>query len=553
VVRRFLWLFICAALVSAAGGIPPAALWLPDGAVIVVHVEQPPALLGIGARLRIVEAFSASNPHYERIAKIADFLAARAGTNGRGLAEKLSGGITWAVYPGDNSVLVFDGSNGDALERVAAAGMALARLGSKKGSYKEFPGGSVWSLDGKLFFATAGKLLAASHRAEMLQRLVDRPEAGARLGSSPLYLEARKAAGEGALVSAYLNTAMLNQYPPFQKSLTSDSWFDMLLSGVLKQSVRESKWLAISLRGDARKLVLHAASDGSVDASGPLAFALPAAGQGALPNLAVPHQLAGISLWRDLGKFYAARDKLFPQKTSGGILFQTFLEMFFAGRDLSEQVFGRIQPELRLVVAPQQYDAAIGMPVPQYPAAALVFRADHAGDFGEMLEGAWQRAIGLYNLTRGQQAPALLLDHESHSGVPINYGYYSARDEKDRAQLPPRFNLRPALVRAGPYMILSSTDVLARDLIDTLSREDPRPAAWRSPVRTLVEIGDGADIAAMLAANHDELVRQSVAGGKKPQEAEAQLERYMALLRRLEGACLSVAAGHGVDLEVRLK
>lgn len=492
---------------TAAAQEPP----LPAGAVMAVHINRPAALLDLAGDL------------------IPGLPVA---------AIRKLGTITYATYPGDNTVWILEAEDTSALDQVQPLVQMVAA---------------------KQFSARIGNRLLIANRAEMLKGLrllALRPQAG--MVSSPLYQQAKKAAGDGAAAWAFVNMALLNQYPPAQKALSAEgSWFEILLNGAVKQSLRESHWLAMSLRVDGRTLSLHTSSDGKLDPSGPAAFTLPGSA-GILPNLSVPGQLAGVSLWRDLGKFYSVKDTLFPEKTSTGILFENFMEIFFTGRDLQAEVFARFHPEVRLVVARQRYDAAIGTPQEQYPAAALVFRADHAEEFAEMLEEAWQKAIGLSNFTRGQQAlPGLIFDRTAHGGVPFTYCYYSARNEKDRAHLPARFNMRPALARAGPYIILSSTDALAGDVIDALNREDGRVPATRSSAHTLLEMSNGADIAALLTANRAELVRQSVVGsGKKPEQAEAEQKFNAALMERIAGARLSLTAtaeGQQADLEVRLK
>ena len=83
---------------------------------------------------------------------------------------------------------------------------------------------------------------------------------------------------------------------------------------------------------------------------------------GALPNLAVPRRIAGLSLYRDLHAFYAAKDKLFPERTSGLIFFENMMGIFFTGRDLTDEVLAETRPEIRIVVAAQKYDPAIGTP-----------------------------------------------------------------------------------------------------------------------------------------------------------------------------------------------
>jgi hypothetical protein len=440
-------LFLAAA--AAASAQEPADQWLPDGAVTVLEVTRPAALVDLATELNIPQMLAGAGPESQALLP---------------LVKLVTGGcsnITLATYPMDNTVVVLDGDGAafDALQKMAQLAARGGTFYGARAFYKEYPGVMSWSFDGKQFFARAGNRLVIANRAETLKKLFE-PRVGARLAASALYTEARKAAGDGGVVWYFANMAMLNQYPPAQKALAPADWMDLLLNGAAKQSLRGSKWLALSLRVDGRNLLLHAATDGKLDPTGAGEFSLPGAA-GILPNLTVPRQLAGISLWRDLGRVYGAKDTLFPGKTSAGILAENFMEIFFTGRDLNAEVFGQFHPEVRLVVASQQFDPAIGTPQEQYPAAALIFKIDHAEEFGEVFEEAWQKAVGLANFTRGQSAlPGLLMDKESHGGVPITYCYYSVRNEKDRAHLPARFNMRPALARVGPYLILSTTDAL---------------------------------------------------------------------------------------------
>jgi len=257
----------------------------------------------------------------------------------------------------------------------------------------------------------------------------------------------------------------------------------------------------------------------------------------------VPNQIAAISLWRDLGKFYADKDTLFPEKTSGGILFENFMEIFFSGRDLNAEVFSRFHPEVRLVAARQEFDPKIGTPHDKYPAAALIFRIDNAEEFGDLAEEAWQKAVGITNFTRGQQAlPGLIINRETHGGVTFTYSYYSSRSEKDRANLPVRFNMRPSIARAGQYLILSTTDGLAKDVIDAVNREDNRMPAVRGNEHTVLEFSSGEDLANLIPRN--------------PTDPKADSPATQAMLRQIDHARLSLAAtakGTEAKMEVRLK
>jgi hypothetical protein len=547
------------------------AQWLPDGAIYTLHVTEPDALLNLANSLRLFPLLGI--PTDKGLQLLLDILAKRAGTDWQGLARNVTaGGITFAMYPGDSSVWIFDARDATVLDplqlfvKTIAGAAHLAAPASAKSPvafYQEYPGNTAaWSLDGKQFFARTGNRLVLANRGDVLKALFT-PHPGA-LASSPLYLQAKNAISpekpsashEVSGAWAYVNMAALNQYPPIQKGLAFNSEpFDALLNGAWKQSLRDSRWLAGSLSLDGKKLRLHFVTDGKLPPTLAGAFTLPGP-SGILPELTVPRQLAAATLWRDLGKFYAEKDTLFPLKTSGGILAENFLEIFFTGRNLADDVLARFRPQVRLVVARQQYDPAMGTPDEQFPAAALVFRTDpeSAADFGDVMEEAWQKAVGLTNFTRGQNAQqGLILDRQTHAGVTFTYGAFSPRAEKDRAHLPARFNTRPAIVHCGPYIILSSTDALARDLIDAVNKEDGRTPAVPSSAHTIIEVDNVPEIAALLQADKPAIVRNSVlANGKKPAQAAPDFDQNVSWLDKIAEVKLSVYSDQlDLDLELR--
>jgi hypothetical protein len=528
VFRRLAAALTVSALAALAQSVPPVADWLPDGAVYVLHIDRPDALLDLAHSFKIPQS---------RIEPLAQNAAA----------------VTYAVYPGDSAVWIFEAKDGLLLDTLQQSSKAAAKF------YQEYPGSvAAWSLDGKQFFARTGNRLLLAGRADVIKALFT-PHPQSSLSASPLYAEARRAAEQTASTAAwaFVNMAALNQYPPTQKALAlGGEPIGVILSGAVKQTLRDARWLAASLCIDGGRLHLHAITDGKLTPQAAGAFTLPGAA-GLLPNLTVPRELAAVTLWRDLGKFYEERDTLFPLKTSGGILAENFLEIFFTGRDLAQEVFGKFQPQVRTVVARQQYDPAIGAPEEQYPAAALVFRVkdpSQSADFGEVFEEAWQKAVGLTNFTRGQQAlPGLLIDRETQAGVAFTFASFSPRGEKDRSHLPSRFNLRPSIVHTGPYIILSTTDGLARDLIDAVNKEDGRTPASQSSAHTFIDVTGSAGIAALLRVDKPAMVRQSVLEkGAKPDAAAREFDQNVAWLDRIARATLSIGASDA-DLEIQLK
>jgi len=103
------------------------------------------------------------------------------------------------------------------------------------------------------------------------------------------------------------------------------------------------------------------------------------------------------SLYRDLHQFYAAKDDLFPDRTSGLIFFENMMGIFFSGRDLTNEVLAETKPEIRFVVAEQEYDPAMGTPQIKLPAFAAILRLRRPEQFNKVAEEAWQKAVPKVN------------------------------------------------------------------------------------------------------------------------------------------------------------
>ena len=324
------------------------------------------------------------------------------------------------------------------------------------------------------------------------------------------------------------------------------------------EAVRDSNWLALGLHVEESTLVLRASVDGKAVAStSPAAFALPnKPGEGVLPNLSVPRRIAALSLYRDLHQFYAAKDDLFPDRTSGLIFFENMMGIFFSGRDLTNEVLAETKPEIRIVMAEQEYDPAMGTPQIKLPAFAAILRLRHPEQFNEVAEEAWQKAVGLINFTRGQQAlPGLMIDRPIQGETQFTVAAFSTADIEDKAKLDQRFNFRPALAMPGEYLILSSTDGLARDLIDALSRETEQTVKPFAETHSLVEI-DAAQLASILEANRETLVRgDMVKKGSTQEEAETGIDMLITVVKFVDSVKLSIGTHEGLTqarLEMKL-
>jgi hypothetical protein len=577
----FVLTLLLTALISHATAaeqtLPPAIQWIPQDAVIVLEVTKPKALLEVFCNDKATATITAlplykqqvSKPQVQEFFTIISFIETTLGTDWRTGIEKLTGaGITLAVCPEDTVVLIIDAEDEQMLDRFHEFFINVARSeAEKKGNYnivksKEFDGLTAWTFDGKEAHTIIGKRLVLSNKPEKLKNILqNRSKTNkASLAENPAYQAAKRSVGSDAIAKVFVNLKPLMGIPQVAQifSQQNENPLAALAFAGIFEATRDSNWLALGLHIEDNTLVFRASVDSkTISATSPAAFALPKkANEGAFPNLSVPRRIAALSFYRDLHQFYSAKDELFPERTSGLIFFENMMGIFFSGRDLTNEVLAETKPEIRFVVAEQKYDPAIGIPQTKLPAFAAILRLQNPKQFNEVAEEAWQKALGLINFTRGQQAmQGLIIDRPVHKGTKFSMAYFSTTGIDDKNNLEQRFNIRPALALPGEYLILSSTDDLARDLIDTLNREMQQKVKPISKAHSIVEI-DTAQLASILNANRDTLVRSDmVKKGSTQEEAEAGIDLLITLVKLIERAKLSLGTHEGLtqaSLEIKL-
>ena len=566
---------LCWQMAAAEEPLPPASGWMLQDAVLAVEVAHPKPLVDLVLSDKAANAVTsvpgyskaAAEPKFREFLGMVKYVETILGTDWKAAVRKLAGGgLSLAVYPHGGILFTLDAEDPRLLERLHETFLGFARSEAEKQNHpgrvasEEYRGATVWTFNPGEAHAIVGKRLLFSNRMETLKAALDlrAGSGGPSLASQPAYQAAHKSADADAVATVFVDLAAIKENPGLHEALnTNTNPLAALLLADMLEALRGSDALTMSLRIDGETLALQAAPSGKVTtASGAAAFAEPKQpDEGAMPNLAVPRRIAAVSLYRDLHGFYAAKDKLFPERTSGLIFFENMMGIFFTGRDLTEEVLVETQPEVRLVVAAQDYDPAVGTPRVQIPAFAAVFRLRHPAEVAQMTEEAWQKGVGLVSFTRGQKAePGLILDRDTHDGVRYSVAYFSPAKETDKKDLDVRFNFRPAIARLGEYLVLSSTDGLAKDLIDALKRETGSAAKAAAGRHSLVE-ADGVELAAIFASNRQNMVRQNMLEkGHTEEEAQSEIDLLTSIVRLLGQAKLNVEGRQGqIETSLQLK
>jgi len=561
----------------AAQSLPPANQWIPQNAVITLELTKPKVLLEMLSGEKATAAISAlplykkqaSTPKFKEFLNLINFMEITLDTDWRtGLAKLTGGGITFAICPEDTVLLIIDAEDEDMLQKFHEILLNMARSEAEKQEQPDrvestqYEDVTAWTFDGKEAHAVIGKRLVFANRPVGLKAILElrANAAGENLTSKAAYRAAKQAAGTDSVATVFADLSLLKNIPEITALLEKSSnnpLAALTLAGIV-EAVRDSSWLALGLDCRESKLILRALVDGKTEAStSSVAFALPGKpDEGILPNLSVPRRIAALSLYRDLHSFYAAKDDLFPERTSGLIFFENMMGIFFSGRDLTNEVLIETKPEIRLLVAEQQFDPAIGTPQVKFPAFALILRLRHPEQFNEVVEEAWQKAVGLINFTRGQQAmPGLIIDRPFRGKTKYTVAYFSTSQIEDKTNLDSRFNVRPALAMPGEYLILSSTDGLTRDLIDTLHQETEQTPKPLAGTHSMVEL-EGGMLASILEANRKTLIQGNMVDkGSTLEQAEANIDMLISLAKFLDRAKLRIGTHDGLtkaDLEIKL-
>lgn len=563
---------------APAADLPPATQWIPQEVVAFVEISDPKALLEPLLKPELAQ-FVDGLPAYQKQKSTPQFwgfltvvarLEAQLGTDWRtALRTLLGGNLTFALGPTGETLLCVDtqdekmlGQLQEILRAYAVGSAAKANQPDTIGS-TEYRGVTTWSFALKETHAIVGNRLLLANRPQALNAALDlrADPKGQSFASSAAYRAAREALGKDAVAIAWLDLHLLKKLPKVQQALEREmDPLRALLTADTKEAADKANWLALGVYVKDDTLTVKVVTDSKAPApTAPTGFAVARqADEGILPNLTVPGNIAGLSLYRDLHGFYAAKNELFPERTSGLIFFENMMGIYFSGLDLTEQVLGETKPEIRLVVASQKYDPALGTPAVQLPAFAAVLRLRHPQTFGDVAEEAWQKALGMYNFTSGQKAqPGLVIDRVPLGDTKLTVAAFRPPAGPDKTGINSRYNFRPTLAHPDEYLILSSTDGLAKDVIDALKKESAHPPKANHASHSLLEI-DGAGLQAILATDREPLVQKNMVDkGHSHEEAEGEVGLLLTILDAVKQARLNLGYENGhaeadVSLTLRL-
>jgi hypothetical protein len=184
----------------------------------------------------------------------------------------------------------------------------------------------------------------------------------------------------------------------------------------------------------------------------------------------------------------------------------------------------------------------VGTPQVQLPGFAVVFRMKNPDKFAPIAEEAFQKALGLVNFTRGQAAqPGLIIDRPMYGDVKYTVAAFAPPSKPSESPVGMHVNFQPVLAMPKGYLIISSAEGLARDLIDALKEEAAGNVQPLAGMHSLLTV-DGSRVASLLNANRENLILQSmVEKGNTREKAAADLDMGL----KIGGAIRQVSLSMG--------
>ncbi len=550
----FFFLFGALSLPTARSEPPAACGLLPEDAVVVLHVGDPAELIDFFSDSRMIGALAGipevkaglEKQELKELELLLDYLELQLETDRiSGAKAVLGGGITLAILPEEKVVMVVESSDRSLLTKLADLLYQVVRNEAEKEgeadrvTSAEYRGIRGWSFGKNQSHAVVENRLIVTNRSAMLRTMVDRlldQDSSQNFTTTKTWRSIEPHLPENADAWVYVNMAVVNSLPQVQKTLSppKDPWTSLLI-GQMAEQLRDATWMLATLDVEGEQIGLQLTTDGRLDPDTPMARFIKAdsSSEGALPNLNISDQIAGMSFYRDLHAFYGAKDDLFPERTSSLIFFENMMGIFFSGRDLTDEVFAELTPEIRVVVARQPYDPE-ATPQMQLPGFAAVFRMREPERFSMVVEEAWQKAIGLVNFTSGQQAnPGLIIDRPEFEGVKYTVARYAPPANGTDEKVEVRHNFSPSLAMLHDYVILASSESVVEDLIAALKEEKSAPLDFDNKNQNRLMF-DATALSTILDANRQALIRQNMLEeGHSLEEAEKAIQTLIEIVRLL--------------------
>ncbi|GIW95604.1 MAG: hypothetical protein KatS3mg110_3645 [Pirellulaceae bacterium] len=260
--------------------------------------------------------------------------------------------------------------------------------------------------------------------------------------------------------------------------------------------------------------------------------------------------LLSISTYRNLSEFWLRAGELFDKETNDQLAqADSMLTTLFSGHDFGRDILGAIEPQWQLVVARQQFAADQPVPAIRLPAFALAGQLREPEKMRRELRRIFQSLVGFLNIVSAMQGqPQLELDEQRDGDLHLVLArFIPEADRPADAQVPIQYNFAPTLGFRGSRVVLASSPVLARRMLEDCPSE-PVPPGTNTGL-----LIDREPLRQLLADNRTQLVSQAVLErGRSREEAEEEIDLVLKLLEAVDRFQMRLVTGEMIALEFEL-
>lgn len=377
----------------------------------------------------------------------------------------------------------------------------------------------------------ASDWLGIANRREILESQGDSSDGLKDLDS---YQAMTKQLGPDHLVRLFVNTEIISQGAGgrFLPEKSDNALASLLFGGILEQ-LAHSSWAGATLDVTDSGIALT----GGVAASElgeqwtPFFSDPETPGAPAFPQL--KDRLAGFTLHRDFAAWYQSRENLISEDQLPEFdKFEAGLGNFLPNRDFGTDVLPLLGSNIQFVTAAQDFSQLDGRPGVELPGFALLVDLAEPEEGADIMKLFLQALSFILNVSGGEQGrEPMVADSETWNGTQIAFTRHIEKPKGDRLPIAYNFMLASAQVE-DRYIISSSLD-LCRKLVDSL--KDPVDTDDARLTNRNFELeanfGPAADL---LEKNRDFLVARGIQSGKSQEQAAAEFDIGVSLLRKLK-------------------
>lgn len=421
-------------------------------------------------------------------------------------------------------------------------------------------------------FALLGKWVVVVNKGELGKEIIDRFLDGPKdsLSQSEKYQQAkeqhqarRSQSSTSALAWMFVDVDVLREAGVAKKVLQEkpDDFGAELLIGGLFNILRNTPQLTAELTANSEKVSLAVATpfDKAWVSEAEQFFFGPDVRGNALPPLELPNTLGTVTTYRDISSLWLYAGDLFGEKVNDQLAqAESTLTTLFSGKDFGEDILGAFHPEVRMVSTAASFEKDQPIPAVQVPAFALIAQMKEPEKMRKELKRIFQSFIGFVNVAGAMNGqPQFDQDMDKVGNADLLIARYAWDDSHPESkEIPIQYNFTPCLLILGDYMVLSSTEKLARDLVEPLQKEAQSSKELLaikpdSPVRNTYLQFTGSGISEALQQNREQLIANNMLEkGHSREEAEAEFNVLTQILKMVTKLSVELEVGQEANLNV---